>query len=88
MVVLFSMLSNFRILIEMRNRSFVFFYSGLFVLLFCSVGLAIIHKVAIVATDFVNDSVSLFRWRFILWFGKLLGKGSGGFITHFNIFSP
>ena len=47
------MLSNFRILIEMRNRSFMFFYSGLK----CSVGLAIIHKVAIVATDSVNDSV-------------------------------
>jgi hypothetical protein len=43
-------------LVELRNSSFVFFYSSFK----CSVSLAVIHKIA--AADFVNDSACLFGW--------------------------
>ena len=53
---MFSMFSNFRILIGMGNCSFVFFYPGNE----CSVSFTIIHEITILTADFVHNSISLF----------------------------
>ena len=66
----------------MRNCFFVFFYSGYNFF----VGLAIVPKITIAATNFVKHSISLLRWYMIFGFSKHLGKSTGGFVTHFDIF--
>ena len=50
------------------------------------ISLTIVHKIADVATDFIHNSISLFRRLLILGFSELLGNATCRFEAHFNIF--